>query len=59
MTAEEASVVRCALERSVFSAPRYQRAARRLRLVAGKHDRPVTSGAPQLVLKKENEAVDV
>lgn len=26
MTAEEASVVRCALERSVFSAPRYQRA---------------------------------
>ena len=31
MTAEEASVVRCVLERSVFSAPRYQRAARRLR----------------------------
>jgi hypothetical protein len=26
MTAEEASVVRCVLERSVFSAPRYQRA---------------------------------
>jgi hypothetical protein len=26
MTAEEASVVRCALERSVFSATRYQRA---------------------------------
>jgi hypothetical protein len=26
MTAEEASVVRCVLERSVFSAPCYQRA---------------------------------
>jgi hypothetical protein len=26
MTAEEASVVRCVLERSVFSAPWYQRA---------------------------------
>jgi hypothetical protein len=58
MTAEEASVVRCALERSVFSTPRYQRAARRLRPGRG-YDRRATSGVPQLVLKKETEAVDV
>jgi hypothetical protein len=47
MAAEEASVIWCVIERSVFSAPWYQRAEQDVcAQVAGKHDRPITSGAP-------------